>query len=173
MRRVVPPASQARGPVRVRGRPAWPARELPSLNTDWTPLTRLARESGVPVRTMRRRMAALHQQLGGGVLRAYNEPGTRVGKWWVNVTVLQAHHGRAEAEAERERVEDQQEAVQAQLGEHLLRIEAVERKTQALRDRAIAQRKRLERVEQLVLRFEQPPESRPAGAGPGRDNPAG
>lgn len=104
---------------------------------------------------MRRHATALHQQLGGGVLRGFNEPGRRVGKWWVNTRVLAAHH-------QRDEIEEEREATQSALGEHLLRIEDLERKTQALRDRQIALKKRVDRVEQLAFSFGSSEKSAPA-----------
>jgi len=71
-------------------------------------------------RTLRRRLMALHQRMGGGVLRSYNVPGTKVGKWFFN---------RAVTKAVLEREPDDTEAA---LGEHLTRIEIVENRLKAL-----------------------------------------
>jgi hypothetical protein len=91
---------------------------------------------------MRRRMVALHQQMGGNVLRSYNRPGQRVGKWWVNVTALQAKARDLQSGPE------EPESVDVALGEHLLRIERVEKRLQALRDSHIALKNK---VKQLTL----------------------
>lgn len=84
------------------------------------PLAEHAREIGMPERTLRRRLMALHQRMGGGVLRSYNVPGTKVGKW---------HFNRAVTRAVLERDPDDTEAA---LGEHLTRIEIVENRLKAL-----------------------------------------
>lgn len=70
---------------------------------------------------MRYRMVALHHKLGGGVLRSYSRPGKRVRKWFVN------------AEALRLSVERDPDDTERALGEHLLRIEELEKKLDALR----------------------------------------
>jgi hypothetical protein len=88
-------------------------------------------------------MVALHQQLGGGVLRSYNRPGQRVGKWWINVPALQARARDLQSEDRPE-----PESIDVALGEHLLRIERVEKKLQALRDSHIALKNK---VKQLTL----------------------
>jgi hypothetical protein len=79
------------------------------------------------------RLTALHQRLGGGVLRSFNRPGTKVRKWWVNPARL------ARLLEEPEAVD----AVEEQLGEHLLRIEALEEKLQALRQSHIALKRKV------------------------------
>jgi hypothetical protein len=94
---------------------------------------------------MRRRMVALHQQLGGNVLRTYTRPGQRVGKWWVNLTVLQAKARDLQSDTA---TTEEPESIQVSLGEHLLRIERVEKKLQALRDSHIALKNK---VKQLTL----------------------
>ncbi len=64
-----------------------------------------AREQGIPERTFRRRLLALHAQLGGGVLRSFNQPGTRVRKWFFNPAKA------ALAVEEQPRVEDLEEQI--------------------------------------------------------------
>lgn len=59
--------------------------------------------------------------MGGGVLRSYNEPGTRVRKWWVNLDAVRIGLSRNPADAE--------EAI----GDMLLRLEDQEKKSEALR----------------------------------------
>jgi hypothetical protein len=56
---------------------------------EWVELAAYAREQGFPERTLRRRMSALHARQGN-VLRAQNEPGKRVRKWWLNPDALRA-----------------------------------------------------------------------------------
>jgi hypothetical protein len=80
------------------------------------------------------RLTALHQRLGGGVLKAFNRPGTKVRKWWVNPDRLARL-----VEDEGVDVDD----VEEQLGEHLLRIEALEEKFKALRDGHIALKRKV------------------------------
>lgn len=60
------------------------------------------------------------------MLRSYNEPGTRVGKWFFSPLALQAA------------VERDPDATEAALGEQLLRIEDLEKKVAALRQSLIA-----------------------------------
>lgn len=72
------------------------------------------------------RMTGLHQRLGGGVLRSHNRPGTKVRKWFVNPLVVKAA------------VEKDPDATEVALGEHLMRIEELERKLEALRQSHIA-----------------------------------
>jgi hypothetical protein len=109
----------------------------------WQSLAETARKAGVSERTMRRRMVALHQQLGGNVLRTYTRPGQRVGKWWVNLNVLQAKARELQSDNQSE-----PESTEVALGEHLLRIERVEKRLQALRDSHIALKNK---VKQLTL----------------------
>lgn len=66
-------------------------------------------------------MTALHARLGGGVLRSYNQAGTRVRKWWVNLAAVRVGLTRDRADAE--------EAI----GGVLLRLEDQEKKSEALR----------------------------------------
>jgi hypothetical protein len=86
----------------------------------WLPLAETARAAGVSERTMRRRMVALHQKLDGGVLRSYNLKG-KTRKWFVNPQALLAG------------VEDDPDEAERGLGEHLLRIEELEKRLDALR----------------------------------------
>ena len=58
--------------------------------------------------------------MGGGVLRSYNEPGTRVGKWHFNRAVTRAI------------LERDPEETDVALGEHLTRIEKSENRLKAL-----------------------------------------
>lgn len=88
---------------------------------EWLELARYARDHGIPERTLRRRLTALHQREGGGVLRSYNEPGTRVGKWFFSPAALQAALERDPDDAE------------AAMGEQRLLIEDLQRKVEALR----------------------------------------
>jgi Mg2+ and Co2+ transporter CorA len=85
------------------------------------PLAEHAREIGMPERTLRRQLYALHQRMGGGVLRSYNVPGTRVGKWFFNRAVTRAVLAREPDDTE------------VALGEHLTRIEKTENRLAALR----------------------------------------
>lgn len=98
------------------------------------PLTEYAREHGVSDRTMLYRLTALHQRLGGGVLKHFSGPGKKVRKWWVNPARLARL-----LEGEGEDVD----AVEEQLGEHLLRIEALEEKVQAIRNSHIALKRKV------------------------------
>jgi hypothetical protein len=80
------------------------------------------------------RLTALHQRLGGGVLKHFTPPGKKVRKWWVNPERLARL------------VEDEGEPVDAteeQLGEHLLRIESLEEKVNALRNSHIALKRKV------------------------------
>jgi len=88
---------------------------------DWIELAAHAREKGIPERTLRRRLTALHQQLGGGVLRSHNKPGTKVRKWFFNPLATRAG------------LERDPDMVELALGEHLLRLEDLEKKVMALR----------------------------------------
>lgn len=97
------------------------SRKRRTLQVDeWVPLAEHAREIDMPERTLRRRLMALHQRMGGGVLRSYNVPGTKVGKWFFN---------RSATRAVLERDPDDTEAA---LGEHLTRIEIAENRLKAL-----------------------------------------
>jgi hypothetical protein len=84
-----------------------------------------AREQGIPERTFRRRLLALHAQLGGGVLRSFNQPGTRVRKWFFNPAKA------ALAVEEQPTVE----SLARELGELMLRVDTCERNDEALRQR--------------------------------------
>lgn len=97
-------------------------------------LAEYARARGVPERTMLYRLTALHQRLGGGVLKSQNPPGTKVRKWWVNPQKLER--------LQRELAEDA-EPTEEQLGEHLLRIEALEEKLEALRQSHISLKRKV------------------------------
>ncbi len=98
------------------------SRKAPSAAPeDWLPLAEHAREKGISERTLRRRLTALHQRLGGGVLRAYNQEGTKVRKWFFNPAATRAG------------LEREPDATESALGEHLLRIEDLEKKVMALR----------------------------------------
>lgn len=66
-------------------------------------------------------MTRLHARLGGGVLHAYNLPGTRVRKWWLNLAAVR--HGLGQDPTDMEEV----------VGGALLRIEELENKAEALR----------------------------------------
>jgi hypothetical protein len=98
--------------------------EIPPVD-QWVPLAEGARERGIPERTFRRQLAALHAQFGGGVLRAYNQPGTRVRKWFFNPVRANM------APPVQLKIED----VEAQLGEVVLRVEDLERNNTALRQK--------------------------------------
>lgn len=89
----------------------------------WVPVAEGARERGIPERTFRRRLLALHSKLGGGVLRSYNQPGTRVRKYFFNPekAVL--------AVEEQPALEDLAE----QLGALTMRVEDCEKRGEALR----------------------------------------
>ena len=83
-------------------------------------------------------MTALHARLGGGVLRTYNAPGTRVRKWWLNLEAVRIGLTRDPADAE--------EAI----GSVLLRVEDLEKKSEALRQSHNSLKRK---VIQLELRF--------------------
>lgn len=96
------------------------AKELPDR---WVPVVDGAREHGIPERTFRRRLLSLHARLGGGVLRSFNQPGTRVRKWFYNparASVAIEHHLKLEELVE-------------MVGEVTLRVEDCERNDKALR----------------------------------------
>ncbi len=108
----------------------------PSGLAGWVELTRYARDTGTPPRTLRRRVRELHDR-HGGILRTYSRPGQRVGKWWVNPVALQAAMVRTNTE---ERLDDYED-----------RIINLEGKTEALRGafnavRAMVKKARLARV---------------------------
>lgn len=107
---------------------------------EWVPLAEHAREIGMPERTLRRRLMALHQRLGGGVLRSYNAPGAKVGKWFFN---------RLATRAGLERDPDETEAA---LGEHLTRIEKLENRQESLRQSLKALKKHVN-SQQLSLKL--------------------
>ena len=88
----------------------------------WLPLAAEARKAGVPERTMRYRLVALHHKLGGGVLMSLNEPGTKVRKWWFN------------PEALKRALDVDPNPIDVAFGESELRIEDVEKKIAALRN---------------------------------------
>jgi hypothetical protein len=102
---------------------------------DWVALAEHARKIGRPERTVRRQLSALHARLGGGVLRSYNQPGTRVRKWFVNLLAVRAGlaHDRLEPE----------EAI----GDLLLRVEDLEKKSEALRQSHKALKRHVKEVE--------------------------
>jgi hypothetical protein len=83
-------------------------------------------------------MTALHARLGGGVLRSYNKPGTRVRKWWVNLAAVRVGLTRDPADTE--------EAI----GGVLLRLEDLEKKSEAFRQSHNALKRK---VNQLEFRF--------------------
>ncbi len=103
------------------------------------PLAEHAREIGMAERTLRRRLKALHQRMGGGVLRSYNVPGAKVGKWFFNRAVTRAV------------LEREPEEVEVALGEHLLRIEKTENRLGALRQS-------LKALKRLVDQLPKPPQ---------------
>jgi hypothetical protein len=80
------------------------------------------------------RLTALHQRLGGGVLKHFSGPGKKVRKWWVNPARLARL-----VEEDGEPVD----ATEEQMGEHLLRIEALEEKVSALRNSHIALKRKV------------------------------
>ncbi len=94
---------------------------LRTAEEDWVPLAEHARERGVAERTLRRQLTALHARLGGGVLRSYNQEGTKVRKWFFN---------RATTKAGLERDPD---AIAVQVGELTLQFEDLKEKVNALR----------------------------------------
>jgi hypothetical protein len=75
---------------------------------------------GIPPRTLRRRLYALHLRYGN-VLRAHNRPGTVVRKWWFNPVALKAG------------LERDPDDVEATLGEHRLQLEELQEKVNALK----------------------------------------
>lgn len=87
----------------------------------WLELAKHARETGIPERTLRRRLTALHERKGGGVLRAYNPPGTSVRKYWFNPAALQAA------------LEQDPDETEVSLGSHRVLIEELTEKVNALR----------------------------------------
>lgn len=89
-------------------------------------------------RTLRRQMTALHARLGGGVLIAYNKPGTRVRKWFVNLAAVRVGLTQQPIDSE--------EAI----GAVLLRVEDLEKKSEAFRQSHKALKRK---VNQLELRF--------------------
>jgi hypothetical protein len=100
-----------------------PALVIATREDRWVPVADGAREHGVPERTFRRRLLALHAQLGGGVLRSYNQPGTRVRKWFYNPA-------KASIAIEHQlKLED----VEEQVGALMLRVEVCERNDTAFR----------------------------------------
>jgi len=105
------------------------------LEDGWIPLAETARKAGVPERTMRRRMVALHQRLGGGVLRSYHPEGGHVRKWFVNAAALRAG------------IEKDPDATEVALGEHLVRIEELERRLLALRQSHIVVKRHVKAVQ--------------------------
>lgn len=108
------------------------------MDDAWIPLAETARKAGVNERTMRRRMVALHQRMGGGVLRSYHPEGGHVRKWFVNAAALRAG------------IEKDPDATEVALGEHLVRIEELEKKLLALRQSHIAVKRQVKAV-QLAL----------------------
>lgn len=72
------------------------------------------------------------------MLRSYNRPGTKVRKWFVNPAAL------------RSAVEKDPEENEVALGEHLLRIEALERNLQALRNSHIALKRKVNSTAPLM-----------------------
>ena len=107
---------------------------------EWVPLAEHAREIGMPERTLRRRLLALHQRMGGGVLRSYNVPGTKVGKWFFNQLVTRAVLERDPDETE------------VALGDHLTRIEKLENRQEAMRQ-SFKSLKKLVNAQQLSLKL--------------------
>lgn len=84
-------------------------------------------------------MTALHARLGGGVLVAYNKPGTRVRKYWLNLAAVRVGLTQQPVDTE--------EAI----GSVLLRVEELEKKSEAFRQsHNVLKRK----VKQLELRFQ-------------------
>lgn len=83
-------------------------------------------------------MTALHARLGGGVLVAYNKPGTRVRKWFVNLASVRVGLTRQPVDTE--------EAI----GDVLLRVEDLEKKSEAIRQSHNMLKRK---VNQLELRF--------------------
>lgn len=102
------------------------------------PLAEHARARGIPERTLRRQMTALHARLGGGVLVAYNKPGTRVRKYWLNLAAVRVGLTKQPVDTE--------EAI----GEVLLRVEDLEKKSEAFRQSHNMLKRK---VNQLELRF--------------------
>ncbi len=92
---------------------------------DWLPVAAEARVRGVPEKTFLRRLKAMHAQMGGGVLRAHNLPGTKVRKWFFNPA-------KASVAIEHQLTVEE---LQEQLGDAVLRIEECEKKDEALRQR--------------------------------------
>lgn len=58
-------------------------------DVEWIELAPYARKHAIPVRTLRRRLTALHAQRGN-VLKSVNAPGTRVRRWWFDASALGA-----------------------------------------------------------------------------------
>lgn len=83
-------------------------------------------------------MTALHARLGGGVLVAYNKPGTRVRKYWLNLAAVRVGLTKQPVDTE--------EAI----GEVLLRVEDLEKKSEAFRQSHNMLKRK---VNQLELRF--------------------
>jgi hypothetical protein len=106
---------------------------------DWLPLAEHARSRGISERKLRRQLIALHQRLGGGVLRSYNEAGTKVRKWFFNPAAVKAGLERDPDEAE------------ISLGEHLLRIEDSEKKIEALRQSLNSVKAKVKALERRVV----------------------
>lgn len=114
------------------------SRRPPPPAANWVPLAEHARTLGKPERTIRRQLTALHARLGGGVLRSYNQPGTRVRKWFVNLAAVQAglEHDPADAE----------EAI----GDLLLRVEDQEKKSEALRQSHNSLKRKVKDIENRI-----------------------
>lgn len=110
----------------------------------WLPLRKLARASGIPEKTFRRRMLALNIELGGKLLRRQSRTGNG-GRWLVDRAVFEQHErpSRTPASATPKSFEEQ-------LAEHAKRLDVLDRRLQTVRDGQIRLRGRVARVEDAL-----------------------
>lgn len=105
-------------------------------DVEWVELAAYARAQGIPERTLRRRLTALHAQRGD-VLKASDGSGRRVGKWLFNPAALRAPAAPpAPAELDRQR----------QLAELVERIARLEARAERMRKETVGLRARLNKV---------------------------
>ncbi|MFZ5891271.1 MAG: hypothetical protein ACOY0T_09495 [Myxococcota bacterium] len=107
----------------------------------WVSLAVLARGAGIPEQTFRGRMFALNIMLDGKLMRRLSVTGRR-GKWLVNRELYDAQSQPPPAR--------EPKSFDAQLAEQSARLDALERRLQAVRDGQIRLRGRVARVEDAL-----------------------
>lgn len=99
--------------------------------TRWVPVAEAARTAGIPVHRMRRRLRALNDLHGGGLLRRFSDKGQA----WLYVDAAAL-----DEVLRTERLEDRLSEVRAQLSDHERKLAVLRSEVARLRRRTLGRR---------------------------------